>query len=263
VWVQTNYETGDQVFNSDVVTAPDGQLKVVAHESSGGCAIGATGTYAWDRSADGLFLTLTAVADDCAARATTFARTWVHTLSAVTDGGQGVFPVNNVELTMAQGRFGLGGANGILDLTTFGDAPFVELLIVPLPSGVQAPCSPTDQRNTAPMQTSAAIVAYLRGLPGLTTKTVTTRIDGRPAVHVTGQPIAGSACVGGAIRLFPTKDETGSYWALPAGTPLSMWVTTLDGLATVIWYHGEQITAADETRLIGSIHSIAALPTPS
>ena len=263
-WVSTNYANGELVFNSDVVTAPDGQLKLVAQNASDGCAAGDAGTYAWDRSPDGLFLTLTLVADDCAARATTFARTWVHTLSAVTDGGPGVFPVNNIELTMPQGRFGLGGANGTIDLNAMnGSTPVVQLLIVPQPIGLQAPCSATNQQTTLPMQGTAAIVAYLRALPGLTIKTANATIDGHAAVHVTGSPRAGAPCPAGDTRLFATNDGSGDYWTLQAGASLSMWVTTLGGTATVIWYHGDQVTASEEARLIGTLHSITALPMPS
>lgn len=78
IWVQTNYTTGTQVFTSTSVAGPEGQLRVVSQLRGDGCMEGDVGTYAWNRSTNGLFLTLTLVADQCAARATTLARTWVH-----------------------------------------------------------------------------------------------------------------------------------------------------------------------------------------
>src|SRR5262249_12132566 len=86
IWVQTNYTDRYQVSRSQSVTAPEGQLRMTSKTTADGCQAGDVGTYAWTRPGDGIFMTLTLVADDCAARARTLARTWVHTLSAVTDG---------------------------------------------------------------------------------------------------------------------------------------------------------------------------------
>lgn len=262
VWVQTNYQTGTQVFKSDSVAAPDGQLRLVSEATSDGCTAGDVGTYGWNRSTDGLFLTLTVVADACSARATTLARTWVHSLNAVNDGGPGVLPVDNIQVTMPSRRFGLSGGDSASDLTTFKEAPFIELLLYPDPAAFRAPCSAQDGGTTATLPTSAAVVTYLRRLPGLAVTTTHTTIDGHPTVHVTGSPKPGATCPAGEIRVFPAPNGTGDAWSSALGTSLSVWVTDVDGHALVIWYRGDQVTAADEAKVITSIRFLTSLPTP-
>jgi hypothetical protein len=262
VWVQTNYDTGTRVFTSDSVAAPDGQLRVVTGLAADGCTQGDIGTYAWSRSSDGLYLTLTLVSDPCIARATTFARTWVHSLGAVNDGGAGVLPVDNIQLTMPHGRFGLSGSSGASDLSSIDAPAFVELVVLRNWPGFVAPCSAEDVRTTAPLTSPAAVLGYLRGLPGLAVRTSNARIGGHPAFHITAAPTAGATCAAGDIRLFPKQDGSGDLWSLAPHTPLSLWVLELNSQAVVIWYHGDQVTPAKEAQVISTIQFISKLPVP-
>jgi len=106
-WIQFDGDgSGRQVLNFLSLTAPDGQIRV-SSDGGAGCLAGQEGSYDWRRSPDGLFLTLKVVDDACATRAAAFARTWVHSLTAVTDGGLGVLPYDPwLEIKMPKQRFG-------------------------------------------------------------------------------------------------------------------------------------------------------------
>ena len=262
VAVQTNYQTGTRVFKSNVAAAPDGQLRLVSQDTLDGCTVGDVGTYSWNRSADGVFLTLTLVADGCPSRSTTVARTWVHTLSAVTDGGRGVLPVDNLEVTLPNRRFGLGGADGAADLTTFDSSPFIEFLALTDPAQFGDPCSATDRKPVAGAGSVASVLAYVRGMPGFTFDVATASIGGNPATHLTGTPRPGFSCAAGEIGLFPNLSDIGSSWTIATGATLSVWVTENAGHAYLLWYHGDAITPADEAVVMKSLYFIKALPTP-
>lgn len=162
---------------------------------------------------------------------------------------------------MPSGRFGLHVDGGASDLTTVdSSSPLVELLLIHAPMGVRAPCSAQDTQTTVAMQTSAAVVAYVRGLPGLTVTTANATIDGHAAVHVTGTPKAGATCTAGDMRLF--AKASGGYWTLISGASMSLWVTEVSGSALIIWYHGDQVSPANEAQVIGTMRFITALPTP-
>ena len=109
-----------------------------------GCPDRDGGRYAWERPGDGEFLTLTLLEDACASRAEAFARTWVHSLSAVTDGGPGVIPWTDrwIRATLPAMRFGLSGANDVADFQTFdaGD-PTIRFLVFQDPMGDDDPCA--------------------------------------------------------------------------------------------------------------------------
>lgn len=264
-WIQTNYDTGTQVYNSEFLAAPDGQLAFVSQVTADGCRANDIGTYTWSRSADGEFLTLTPINDDCANRATAIGRTWVHTLSAVTDGGRGVLPVNNLELTVPHQRLGLGGRANAADLTnTFTGGPFLEFLAMRDPDTFGAPCAATATARKPAIggPTAAAAVAYVQSLPGFSVKTEATTIDGHPATHLVATPKAGATCAAGKVYLFPFIEATGDDWTIDVGTPLSVWVTETGGHAWLFWYRADGLNPADEASVIASIHFITQLPTP-
>src|SRR5689334_1891681 len=105
-WIQTS--SGQLVLKSETLAAPANEIDLVTSSDaeSVGCTSGQVGRYTWSRSADGLFLTLTAIADACANRQTAMSRTWVHSLSAVTDGQTGVLPFSGwLKMTLPKQRF--------------------------------------------------------------------------------------------------------------------------------------------------------------
>ncbi|MEO7664681.1 MAG: hypothetical protein ABIV26_06100 [Candidatus Limnocylindrales bacterium] len=259
-WVQTNYDTGTQAFRSRSIAAPDGQYRLVAVADGERCRTGDVGTYTWNRSADGLFLTLVLVSDQCVARSMTLARTWVHTLSAVTDGGPGVLPVMNIQATLPARRFGLAGTNFAGDVTTFDSSPFIGLMLNRDPIGFSDPCSSTSPAG-ASMSTVAEVVAYLSGIRGFNVGTGDVTIDGRAAIRVQLAPITDVTCPGTEVQLFRTPDGA-LTWSGPKTAVISFWVTQVGSDAWVFWYRGDEVTAFEEAGVIGSIHFITSLPTP-
>jgi hypothetical protein len=259
-WVQTNYVDGTQALNSNSIAHAPDQLALVSTLASGGCAKGDIGTYRFVRSPDGLFLTLTPVSDGCAFRSTVLARTWVHTLSAVTDGGHGVLPVDNLELTLPNRRFGLGGLAGGPQDSTADGGPLIEFLAIKDPVPFKVPCA-ASLETAAPLTSSVNLVAYVKALPQFTFKSASSTIDGHPATHLTGTPRSGYTCASGDVGLFYGTDQ--SWTTSPGNTqPLSVWITQVGSDAWLFWYRGDQITPADEVPVISSIKFITQLPTP-
>ena len=179
------------------VTAQLGEIHLVSTEGqAGGCSVGDEGRYTWTRSADGLFLTLTKVEDACPARAAILARTWVHPLDAVNDGGPGVIPFADrwLQATLPSMRFAMSGPNEAPDIHLFDDqAPSVRLVVIKDSRGFAKPCSTSDHTTVSIPQTTAGFVAYVRSLPGLTVKTTNATVGGRPAVHVQVSPKGASS----------------------------------------------------------------------
>ena len=142
-WIQTN--AGNLVLKSENVRAPAGEIDLRATNAETiGCAPGDLGRYNWSRSADGMFLTLTVIDDACANRRDAMSRVWVHSLSAVTDGGLGVMPFDPwLKATIPQRRFGLGG-DGYADLGVM-DGTDRRLVVMMDPLAIDAPCGATRQ----------------------------------------------------------------------------------------------------------------------
>ena len=261
LWVQTDYVQGYRALSSASLTADPGQIRLRSTRPADGCETGDIGLYQWTRSPDGLFLTLTLMEDDCEVRATTLGRTWVHTLSAVNDGGPGVLPVMNIQAELPARRFGLGGVDFAGDVTTFDSTPFIGLLLDRNPVGYADPCSESQQESIGPLTTVPEVVEYLDGMPGFETNTTQQTIDGRPASHVTLTPQGDGACPGDLVFLFFAP---GSEWQWSAQTSdtLSFWLTDVDSDAWLFWYRGDAIPDGEEAAVISSIRFIDELPTP-
>src|SRR4029079_17745266 len=119
-WLQTS--NGDQVMRADSVTAQPGEIHLVSTDGqAGGCSIGDDGRYTWSRSTDGLFLTLTKVEAASPARAAVLARTWVHPLDAVNDGGPGVLGFTNhwLQVTLPSVTLALSRATDASDVHAY------------------------------------------------------------------------------------------------------------------------------------------------
>jgi hypothetical protein len=262
-WIQP--PRGDNVYETTSVEAADGELALLEGGSFVGCAPGGIGRYGWERSADGMFLTLTTISDDCSGRAAAYARTWVHSLSAVTDGGMGVAPFAGrwLQATIPSMRWGLGGATDAYDLTTFDEGdPAIRFLVVRNPMGFEDPCA-TGTRTPVPIErTTTRVVDYARGLPGVTVTTEDGQVAGLPAVHLTIDSAA-TDCPSGTIAAFhPTLAVEDGEWGFSPGGSHSMWVVEDGADMLLIWYEGEGVTPADEQSVIDSISFLDELPTP-
>ena len=266
-WIQP--PRGDNVYVSRSVAAAPGELAFVSDGSLVGCAPGDVGRYAWERSSDGLYLTLTVIEDGCTERAAAFGRTWVHSLSAVTDGGIGVTPFSDrwLQATVPSLRWGLGGDQDAWDLTTFEDGdPDIRFLAIRDPMGISEPCD----ASRIPIQiddTLDAFVEYLEGLPGLTVAAEDAVVDGHPAKHVTVASDDGVVdCVlqsTGEVMAFHASDPTATgEWGLHPIGPHTMWIVDVDGVPFLLWYVGDGVELQDAQAVIDSVRFLDALPTP-
>lgn len=263
-WIQP--PRGDNVYTSISIAAPEGELALLDGPSIVGCAPGSIGRYGWERSPDGMFLTLTVISDDCPGRAAAYGRTWVHSLSAVTDGGLGVIPWNGrwIRATLPSMRFGLSGPAGVADLQTFDDGdPDIAFRVFQEPSGFGDPCATDGGARIAIEPTTEAFVDYVRGLPGATVTTETTEVGGLSAEHVTVELAPVTSCTLVDLAAFHASGATDDgAWSLDVDATHSLWIVQ-DGADTLLfWYAGESITPADEQAVIDSIAILDALPTP-
>lgn len=264
VWLQTipDYR---QLLSSAPLSAPGGELRLRSNPVNNQCPSGSEGRYRWDRSEDGLFLTVELIEDACADRATVFARTWVRSLGAVHDGGAGVAyattPMTQVTLPRGQ-RLGTAAGDGWEEIKTFGDLqPFQAFVVVRNPGGYGAPCSTGDTLKHAIPATTADFISYLEGLPGATLTTATTEIDGRPAIQIDYRIDNTVVCEAGEIAaLHPEDPSDETVWASVPGELQRMYIVQIDESTTfLLWYQGNSET---ERAVIDSIRFIDQLPTP-
>lgn len=264
VWIQTN--TGNQVLKSETLRAPAGEIDLRATSAETiGCAPGDLGRYTWSRSADGMFLTLTAIDDACANRRAAMSRVWVHSLSAVTDGGLGVMPFEGgwVKATVAQQRFGLSGDVDYFLLRPM-DGPDRNLIAIKDPIGIDAPCSSTRQPAQG-LDSQATFVSYVRTLPGFMVSTEQTTVAGLPATHVTITPKGSASCQpDGSIVAFNNRSPAGTRGelTLSADQPHSLWFLQSPTDTYLFVYGGDAVTLAEEASVISSLQFLDALPTP-
>jgi len=271
-WVQT--QAGDLVLGSNVLVGPADEIRFIATTRDVGCVLGDVGRYHWSRSADGLYLTLSAIEDGCAPRATAFGRTWVHALDAVNDGGLGVIPFSTrwIQATLPSIRFAMGGSTESPDIHTFdAGGPSITLLVIKDPVGFAKPCSTTTQATVAIPRTTAGFVSYVRGLPGFNATTANSAVDGRPAVHLTVTPKATSPCgsrdmaafhsMNAPAQTLPGQGAEGE-WDVGHGSRHSFWIVDVDADTYLFWYEGEGVTTQDEQAVISSVKFLDNLPKP-
>ncbi len=264
-WIQNTVP--DLVLRSTSQAAPAGEIRLVSTSETQalGCTEGQVGNYRWSRSADGMFLTLTTVDNSCSNRAAAMSRTWAHSLTAVTDGGLGVIPFENMWLqaTVPDQRFGLSGDVDYVDLRAI-DGPDQGFIAIKDPFGLDAPCSATRQPLRV-LDTTDHFVSYVRTLPGFTATTASTTVAGLPAVHVTMTPRGSAPCLSdGTIVAFHSRFTTQSVgeFALSAGQPHSLWIVAGPKDTYLFAYAGDAVTADQETSVISSLQLLDTLPTP-
>jgi hypothetical protein len=265
-WIQLDGDgQGRQVLNFTSIAGSTGQIVLRADAGGAGCKSGEVGTYRWNRSADGLFLSFELMGDECAARAAAIARTWVHSLSAVNDGGLGVVPTTPwIRVAMPKLRLAASGGTDADDIHTFnaGD-PFKSLVVLTDPMGFEAPCA-TDRKPFAITPTVAGYEAYLRSLPGLKIHASTTTVDGIAGRRFEAVAAADPKCAGGEAGIFRSRvvSESEAQWTYTAGDRFSHWAIVRDGRLWVFSYDGDGVTVADGQVIIDSIKFMDNLPKP-
>jgi hypothetical protein len=257
-WIQT--EAGSQILVSALMAAPAGEIDLIA-TGSGGCIKGDLGRYSWNRSSDGMFLTLTAIDDACSARAEAYSRAWVHSLTAVNDGGLGVFPIDGwLQMMLPSMAWGLSDT----ELHTVDDGdPAISFVVVKDPLGYGEPCG-GGGRMSVPGTTSGGAASlsgyaeYLRALPGFDGTATDSQVDGHRAVHVKLAPKPAYTCSAPIYALF----QDGAERDVATGLPHSLWVVDVNGSTYIAWYEGDGVTAADEQAVISSMKFLDKLPAP-
>jgi hypothetical protein len=263
-WIQR--PAGDRILLSDSVAAPAGEIRLVATQGVGGCAIGDAGRYAWDRSPDGTFLDLTVIDDPCAARAAAFGRTWVHSLSAVTDGGSGVLPWSGrwIRATLPQLRLGLSGASNIADLHTIdqGD-PARAFIVMGDPNGASDPCVSDGGGPRPIVENPDGFADYLRDLPGATVTSAEATVAGVAGLHLTVELARTAECpLAEVVAFLPRIPSEDAMWSLTTDDSHSLWVIPDGDGILVFWYAGDGVTPAEEQAVIDSLAVLDELPTP-
>jgi hypothetical protein len=263
-WIQLDGDgSGRHVLQFTSMSAAEGELRVRGDDGVG-CAVLQEGRYRWSRSADGLFLTLGLIEDTCQARATAFARTWVHSLSAVTDGGLGILPWGPwIEVTLPKQKMGLGGGTDAAELKTYGSIqPFRAFVVIKNVGGFGDPCSSSDPKKIDIAHTTAAFVSYMKAFPGATITTSNTTIAGRPAVKVDVSIDAGLQCRNdGAQAYHPSDLSEDVAWGWSPGEAQPVYIMQFDADTTIlIWYQGP---AGEEQPVLDSMTFLDELPSPT
>jgi hypothetical protein len=267
--VGTSFGGGTDFLTSDTLASTEGQFRLRARDDTHGCASGDVGTYGWQRSANGLFLTVTLVSDQCVLRGTTLARSWVRTLGVANDGRTGMAtmadPYPDIQVTLASGKWAMDALPPV-DIHTYVDGgPSRDLIIYVNPQGFGEPCSTPGSQPFALDHTAAALKTYLEGLPGMgpvSSKAVT--VDGQPATHITTTT---GECPDAELALFTQPAFPGSNGGVgevraPKGMAVSLWTIVHNGDLVVLWYAGDSIPAAEEQAIIDSLRITDGLPTP-
>lgn len=265
-WVQLNDEDGRLVVESSSLAAPDGEIWLRADAGSTGCSFGDDGRYRWDRSTDGLFLTLELISDDCEPRAIALARTWVRSHGAVSDGGRGVLygMDPDVMVTMPRGqRYGLGGGDHAAELKTFGDSlPFRAFVAIKNPGGFGAPCASGDAKKIDIAHTTQAFGDYVKDLPGATVTPTDATIGGRPGTRLDVSIDPNVTCnLTDGIRAFhPELQSDAAQWTFNPGEAETLYILQMDAANTLLlWYQG---AAGEEATVMDTVTFVDALPTP-
>jgi hypothetical protein len=268
--VQTDYANGTEALGSDSLSAGPGQFRLRSQSSAGGCPQADIGTYTWQRSIDGLFLTIAAVTDPCELRATTLARTWVRSLGGVNDGGPGMAlmtdPYPDMQATLPKLTWGMQALPPV-DIGTFvGGDPDRHFTIFLNPMGFADGCATTARGEFPIDKTTEALRAYIAGLPATNVKVTPTTIGGLAAAHITGDT-APKACAAGDAALFyepafPTSNGGPGETKFAFGDTLSLWAVVVDGDLLVLAYTGNGVATADEQAIMDTIVFTNGLPTP-
>lgn len=261
LWVQLDDE-GRQVLQSTPLEAQAGEIRVRADAEQFTCDAGQEGRYLWDRSADGRFLTLELIDDPCEYRANALARTWVHSLSAVTDGGLGIIPNDPwIQVALPNERFGMGGGTEASDIHDMdGIEPVRALIAVKDPMGFRAPCE-TDRQPYALEPDIQAFSDYLRNLPGMQLVESETTIDGLAAKTFDVSIQTEFTCTTSEPGIFRSKVPTeDAEWRYGPGDSWFLMTLVKDGSLYIFTWEGGPKEEAQA--IFESLKFLETLPTP-
>lgn len=261
LWVQLDGD-GRQVLQSSPLEAPAGEIRIRAKPEAVNCEAGQEGRYRWDRSSDGLFLTLELIDDPCQDRANALARTWVHSLSAVTDGGLGVIPNDPwIQVALPNERFGMGGGTDAADIHDMDNVdPVRALIAVKDPMGFRAPCE-ADRQPYALEPDVQAFADYLRNLPGMQLVESETTIDGLAAMSFDVSIQPEFTCTTADTGIFRSRVLTeDAEWGYGPGDSWFLATLVKDGSLYVFTWEGGPKEEAEA--IFQSLKFLATLPTP-
>ena len=157
------------------------------------------------------------------------ARVWVHSFSAVTDGGTGVFPIDGwLKATLPSMRWGLDDIGlHSLDATD----PAISFAVIRTRSATTSHAAPPAARPCPGVSAggAAAVTAYadyLKSRPGFDATATDTQVDGRQAVHVVLTPKPSFDC---PVRELQRSSTMATSETCVPGQPHSLWLVEADG----------------------------------
>lgn len=260
------------LLRSSFVTVNVGEIRLTTETSSSGavalrgaplesCQPGDEGAYQSTTSADGLFLTLALLNDDCPARGAVFARTWTRSLTVPNGGGVGVVdgfdPLFIVELP--PGSYIVSSSAD--HRTIYQDFPELQFLAFKNPQGFLDPCDLSKGRREIEPGADA-VVAYFQQLAGFTVDSVEeTTVDGFRAVRLVVHADADSSCPDGRRWEWQpqAEPEDGAAWFLRPGVTDSLII--VDHPAGTVMFELLPAPNPREAEVISSIRFLDELPT--
>ena len=263
-------------LDSNLVEIEPGVLRLRLGSGASGCDVGAEGRYGWSLSADGQWLTLDPISDECDVRAEIVAGTWQRNVGFSSPGGPGI-AVNfepYVALTLPDQAW-IGAEYADMDTvhTNSGDRGFKIWKDL---DGFVDPCDRGKGRLLIDPGMDA-FLAYLRDDPRFTiTKETELQIDGYRAVEVLFQLGADIAepCwdfdgdpnnkTGVLLWVPQSVPDSGAVWNGELDTPGIVTVTEVDGVTlafeSVNVPPGGDLTSDRE--ILDTVRFLDALPTP-
>jgi hypothetical protein len=259
---------GVETFASRAVAGQSDELDITSSASTDGCQIGDLGRYRFAFGADGTvpgsdgtLLSLTVVADGCAARMAMLNRTWVHAIDTTSAGGRGVAaafaPMFLITLPPAAYGSEVGGDS----LTLTSGIPDRTLIAVRNPVGWSDPCSVGGGAKRPIAPTISAFTAYMGTLPGFTVHSSNLQIDGRPAVRLMVPSVLTTDCPTHRVNEWSAGAVTGpGGWLLNQGETDVLYLVEVSGNLILLQWLGTGVTAAEEQALLATMRFTEALP---
>ena len=252
---------GNAALSSVPVEVTPTELRLVTDAKGAGCEVGDEGRYGWTLSDDGVALTLAAIADACATRATAFARTWTRSLDAHSTGGRGALAAFDpvVLVTLPNAPFSGSSSRDAIAVESITEG--LVMFAMKDPWGLTEPCADGGGR-TVPLEPGIdALVDQLRLVPGMAVTSEEMTIDGHPAARIAVTTNADLDCPSGEINALTSKNVTSGWrWGVDPGEAASLYVVELPDATYLLQYAGDGVTAADERAVTSSVTFVDSLP---
>jgi peroxiredoxin len=254
-------DAGVSTFKSKPVAGPADELDLALIGSDAGCQVGDIGRYRFALSSDGTFLTLTSVADACAARASQLGRPWVLAIDANNKGGRGVAAAFAPMFLMTLPVGGYAADVGADSLTLTSTSPDRTLIAVRNPVGFADPCSSTGGSKLPVAPTIKAFTAYMKTLPGFTVQSSNLEIDGKSAVLLTIPSTATDTCPSHRVMEWSAgAPGAKGGWLLTQGDTDIVYLVEVNGSLVLMQWLGAGVTTAEEQGLLSTVHFTDTLP---